>query len=95
MKICPNCQQTYSDDAEFCPRDGAPLPPDSLHRVIPANAGIQTDAQLAVQLSRRFRIVRRLGAGAMGTVLCRAERRSAQGERGSPLHALVPWRSKS
>jgi len=68
MKICPNCQQTYSDDVEFCPRDGAPLPPDSLHRVILANAGIQTDAQLAGQLSRRFRIVRRLGAGAMGTV---------------------------
>jgi serine/threonine-protein kinase len=68
MKTCPSCQQTYSDDVEFCPRDGAPLPPDSLHRVIPANAGIQTDAQLAAALSRRFRIVRRLGAGAMGTV---------------------------
>jgi hypothetical protein len=24
MKICPTCQQTYSDDVEFCPRDGAP-----------------------------------------------------------------------
>jgi formylglycine-generating enzyme required for sulfatase activity/tRNA A-37 threonylcarbamoyl transferase component Bud32 len=68
MKTCPTCQQTYSDDVEFCPRDGSPLPPDSFHRVIPADAGIQTDANLAAGLSRRFRIVRRLGAGAMGTV---------------------------
>jgi len=69
MKICHTCQQTYSDDAEFCPRDGAHLTAQVT----------ETEAQLAGQLSRRFRIVRRLGAGAMGTVLCRAERRSAQG----------------
>jgi len=25
MKTCPTCRQTYSDDAEFCPRDGARL----------------------------------------------------------------------
>jgi hypothetical protein len=68
MKICPTCQQTYSDDVEFCPRDGAPLPPDSLHRVMPADAGIQIDANLAAGLSRRFRLVRRLGAGGMGAV---------------------------
>jgi len=47
MKICPTCQQTYADDVEFCPRDGA---------------------RLAAGLSRRFRLVRRLGAGGMGTV---------------------------
>jgi formylglycine-generating enzyme required for sulfatase activity len=31
MKICSTCQQTYSDDVEFCPRDGAHLtaPPGS------------------------------------------------------------------
>jgi hypothetical protein len=23
MNICPTCQQTYADDVEFCPRDGA------------------------------------------------------------------------
>jgi serine/threonine-protein kinase len=69
MKICPTCQQTYSDDVEFCARDGAHLTAQAT----------ETEAQLAGQLSRRFRIVRRLGAGAMGTVLCRAERRSAQG----------------
>jgi serine/threonine-protein kinase len=68
MRACPKCQRTYPDDTDFCPRDGAPLPPDSLHRVIPADAGIQIDANLAAGLARRFRIVRRLGAGGMGAV---------------------------
>jgi hypothetical protein len=58
MKICHTCQQTYSDDVEFCPRDGAHLTAQAR----------ETEAQLAGQLCRRFRIVRRLGAGAMGTV---------------------------
>jgi serine/threonine-protein kinase len=58
MKICHTCQQTYSDDVEFCPRDGARL----------AAQATETEAQLAAGLSRRFRIVRRLGAGGMGTV---------------------------
>ena len=58
MKICPTCQQTYSDDVDFCPRDGAHLTAQAT----------ETEAQLAAGLSRRFRIVRRLGAGGMGTV---------------------------
>ena len=58
MKTCPTCQQTYSDDFEFCPRDGAPL----------AAQATETEAQLAAGLSRRFRLVRRLGTGGMGTV---------------------------
>ena len=93
MKVCPTCQQTYSDDVQFCPRDGSPLPPDSLHRVIPADAGIQIDANLAAGLSSRFRIVRPLGAGAMGTVGPNGVR--PRGERRSPLHPLGAWRSRS
>jgi serine/threonine-protein kinase len=58
MKTCPTCQQTYSDDVEFCPRDGAQLTAQAT----------ETEAQLAGQLSRRFRLVRRLGAGGMGAV---------------------------
>jgi serine/threonine-protein kinase len=58
MKICHTCQQTYPDNSEFCPSDGSRLavqaPPE--------------EAQLAAGLSRRFRIIRRLGAGGMGTV---------------------------
>lgn len=43
---------------EFCPRDGARL----------TAAASETEAQLAWGLAHRFRIVRRLGAGGMGTV---------------------------
>ena len=58
MKICPTCQKTYPDDFSLCPRDGAPLTAQET----------ATEAQLAAGLSRRFRLVRRLGAGGMGTV---------------------------
>jgi serine/threonine-protein kinase len=58
MKICPTCQEIYPDDFSLCPRDGAPL----------AAQTTGTEAQLAAGLSRRFRIVRRLGEGGMGTV---------------------------
>ena len=68
VKTCPTCHNDCSDDTEFCPRDGAPLSASSPHRVIPAEAGIQIDANLAAALGRRFRIVRLLGAGGMGTV---------------------------
>ncbi len=58
MRACPKCQRTYPDDTDFCPRDGAQLTAQAT----------ETEAQLAAGLSRRFRIVRRLGAGGMGTV---------------------------
>jgi serine/threonine-protein kinase len=58
MKICHTCQQTYSDELEFCPRDG-------VHLVTQAT---ETEVLLAAGLSRRFRLVRRLGQGGMGTV---------------------------
>jgi serine/threonine-protein kinase len=58
MKICHTCRQIYADDLEFCPRDGAHL----------ATQGAETETQLAAGLSRRFHLVRRLGAGGMGTV---------------------------
>ncbi len=57
MKTCPTCQRNYPDDFSLCPRDGAPL----------AAPATETEAQLAAGLYRRFRIVRRLGAGGMGT----------------------------
>jgi serine/threonine-protein kinase len=58
MKTCPTCQKTYPDDFSLCPRDGAPLPAQAT----------ETEAQLAAGLSRRFRIIRQLGKGGMGTV---------------------------
>ncbi len=58
MKTCPACQSTYPDDFSLCPHDGAHLTAQAT----------ETEAQLAAGLSRRFRIVRRLGKGGMGTV---------------------------
>ena len=58
MKTCPTCQKTYPDDFSLCPRDGAHLTAQAT----------ETEAQLAAGLSRRFRLVRRLGKGGMGTV---------------------------
>jgi len=58
MRTCPACHNNYSDGTEFCPRDGAHL----------AAQATEAEAQLAAGLSRRFRIVRRLGEGGMGTV---------------------------
>jgi serine/threonine-protein kinase len=58
MKTCPTCQKTYPDDFSLCPRDGAQLTAQAK----------EIEAQLAGPLSRRFRIVRRLGAGGMGAV---------------------------
>jgi eukaryotic-like serine/threonine-protein kinase len=58
VRTCPQCSRTYPDDADFCLRDGTPLP---------APAGL-TEAALASSLARRYRIVRKLGAGGMGSV---------------------------
>jgi serine/threonine-protein kinase len=58
MKTCPSCQSAYQDSFSHCPQDGAPLIAEAT----------ETEAQLAAGLSRRFRIVRRLGKGGMGTV---------------------------
>ncbi len=58
MKTCTTCKRTYPDDFSLCPRDGALLTAQAT----------ETEAQLAAGLSRRFRLVRRLGKGGMGTV---------------------------
>jgi serine/threonine-protein kinase len=58
MRVCPTCQSTYPDDADFCPKDLTPLPP-------PYAA---TKEALASSLARRYRTVKKLGAGGMGSV---------------------------
>ena len=57
MKTCPTCQKTYPDDFSHCPRDCATL----------TLQATESDAQLASGLSSRYRILRRLGQGGMGT----------------------------
>jgi serine/threonine-protein kinase len=58
VRTCPQCQRTYPDDADFCLKDGTPLP---------LQASL-TEAELGGSLTRRYRIVKRLGAGGMGAV---------------------------
>ncbi|MGD0007136.1 MAG: bifunctional serine/threonine-protein kinase/formylglycine-generating enzyme family protein [Terriglobia bacterium] len=58
MRTCPKCQRTYPDDADFCLKDGTPLP----------SASSVTESELASGLARRYRIVKKLGAGGMGAV---------------------------
>jgi len=52
MKTCHTCQQTYSDDVEFCPRDGA------LHSAVAptfrsAHAGLKPGATSVAALYER------------------------------------------
>jgi serine/threonine-protein kinase len=58
MKNCPTCQETYPDDFSLCPRDGTYLTAQAT----------ENEAQHAAGLSRRFRTIRQLGKGGMGTV---------------------------
>ncbi|HXW15458.1 MAG TPA: SUMF1/EgtB/PvdO family nonheme iron enzyme [Terriglobia bacterium] len=58
MRTCPQCGRTYPDEAEFCLKDGTALPP----------APGFTEAALAGSLARRYRIIKKLGAGGMGSV---------------------------
>lgn len=58
VKSCPSCQRRYPDEMDFCPADAT--------RLVAAVGA--TEVQLSASLARRFRIVRRLGAGGMGSV---------------------------
>ena len=58
MRTCPKCQRTYPDDADFCLKDGTPLP----------SASSVTESELVSGLARHYRIVKRLGVGGMGAV---------------------------
>ncbi len=62
MPFCPSCNDTFPG-GKFCPKDGARLVPDE------EGAAGQGDGDLLGQVvADRFRIVRLLGSGGMGTV---------------------------
>jgi len=58
MRTCPQCQRTYGDHIDSCPEDATAL----------VSATNVTQTELESTLGRKFRLVRRLGAGGMGTV---------------------------
>jgi serine/threonine protein kinase len=57
-RICPKCERELPEETGFCPFDGTPL----------LLSKTPTAAELEASLARRFRIIRRLGAGGMGVV---------------------------
>src|ERR1700689_1453503 len=55
MKLCPRCDESFPDDAAFCPFDAQALVRN-------------TDALIGRTLAARYRLIRRLGVGGMATV---------------------------
>src|SRR5271157_6289404 len=55
MKLCPRCDESYPDDAAFCP-----FAPQALVR--------STDPLIGRTLAARYRLVRRVGTGGMAVV---------------------------
>jgi eukaryotic-like serine/threonine-protein kinase len=58
VRTCPKCGETFADEMDFCPRDGTGL--------LPSVTAHPTEA--LPPFANRFRIIKRLGAGGMGTV---------------------------
>ena len=58
MKVCPSCQETYSGQASFCPKDGSELEdqPES------------EDPFIGQVIADRYQVLERLGSGAFATV---------------------------
>ena len=78
MWACPKCQRAYPDDTGMCPQDGTPRPAPQ------ASAA----AALAPGLARRYRVIRRLGGGGLGTVFLAEQ--IALGNRPVALKVLLP-----
>jgi serine/threonine-protein kinase len=56
MRLCPTCGGEWSDQDQFCPRDGAPLKPAGIGDLV------------GTVLAERYAIKQKLGEGSMGVV---------------------------
>ena len=56
MKRCPSCRRVYDRDAETCQVDGTSLDAFNL------------DPLIGQTIAKRYRLIRRLGAGSLGVV---------------------------
>ena len=64
MKICPQCQRTFPNDAGFCPVDGTALTGASLVPIAPSS----DDARIGTRLCGRYELRRVVADGGMGRV---------------------------
>src|SRR5580704_643213 len=64
MKICPQCQRTFPNDAGFCPVDGTALTGASLVPVAPSS----DDPRIGTRLCGRYELRRVVADGGMGRV---------------------------
>jgi serine/threonine protein kinase len=60
MKICPECQKQFNDNATFCGEDGSRLTSISQDK--------NSDPLVGTWLDAKFRIISKLGQGGMGAV---------------------------
>jgi serine/threonine-protein kinase len=61
MPVCPQCQESYDEDREFCGRCGSAMRP-------PAPAESPNDSWVGQVVDGRYRVLARVGQGGMGAV---------------------------
>ena len=71
MKRCPLCGEDYSDTTRFCVRDGhdfASAPLEAPTEKFPVVRDAPTDPLIGRELAGRYRVIKKIGQGGMGTV---------------------------